>query len=143
MIGRLRSARYDRVYDLQTSSKSSLYFQLLRPFAPAWSGIALGCSLPHRNRRRNHMHTLERQADQLREAGVWPDAPTEPGTAPPPDLSWLLAEPETDQPVRSGRQALCAAGARRFGAPVPRNAGRPSKFAELAVRLRARGSISW
>jgi ADP-heptose:LPS heptosyltransferase len=42
------------------------------------------------------MHTLERQADQLRFAGVWPDAPTAPGHAPPPDLSWLAdpAAPE-------------------------------------------------
>lgn len=88
---RLRAADYDRVYDLQTSAQSNRIFQALRPGAPAWSGIALGCSLPHRNPRRDHMHTLERQADQLREAGIWPDAPVEAGTAPAPDLSWIWA----------------------------------------------------
>lgn len=90
LLGRLRRARYDRVYDLQTSSRSNRIFLGLLPFPPEWSGIAPGCSHPHRNRRRDFMHTLERQADQLKEAGVWPDAPTGVGQAPPPDLSWIL-----------------------------------------------------
>ena len=75
MIRRLRRAHYDRIYDLQTSSRSNLYFYLLQPFAPPWSGVAVGSSLPHRNRERGRMHTLERQAEQLKDAGVWPDAP--------------------------------------------------------------------
>jgi ADP-heptose:LPS heptosyltransferase len=37
------------------------------------------------------MHPLERQADQLMEAGIWPDAPTKPLSAAPPDISWILA----------------------------------------------------
>lgn len=140
MIGRLRAARYDRVYDLQTSSKSSLYFQLLRPFPPAWSGIAFGCSLPHRNRRRNHMHTLERQADQLKEAGIWPDAPTEPGTAPPPDLSWILRAKSAQKRTRGGLTS------KPYALLVPGgSAHRPEKrwpverFADLAAVLRAQG----
>src|SRR3954471_17321286 len=86
---RLRAAGDTRVYGLQTSSHSNRIFQLLRPNPPPWSGIAFGCSLPHRNPLRNKMHTLERQADQLMYAGAWPDAPTAAGEAPPPDLSWL------------------------------------------------------
>lgn len=93
LAGRLRSAHYDRVYDLQNSSRTNLYFQLLQPFAPAWSGTAFGCSLPWRNRRRGPSSLLERQAEQLKDAGIWPDAPTEPGAAPPPDLSWILNRP--------------------------------------------------
>jgi ADP-heptose:LPS heptosyltransferase len=89
LVLRLRRAGYDRVYDLQTSSRSSSYFQLLRPNPPEWSGVAPGCSHPHRNPDRDFMHTLERQAEQLRDAGIWPDAPTAPGTAPPPDLEWM------------------------------------------------------
>jgi len=92
MIERLRAAGYDRVYDLQTSKRSSTYFHLLRPNPPEWSGIAKGCALPHRNPDRDFMHTLERQADQLKDAGIWPDAPTAPGTAPPPDVSWMIEE---------------------------------------------------
>ena len=46
---RLRAANFNRVYDLQTSSHTNRIFQLLRPNPPAWSGVAFGCSLPHRN----------------------------------------------------------------------------------------------
>ena len=96
---RIKAADYDRVYDLQTSAHSGRIFQVLRPNPPAWSGIALGCALPHKNPLRNSMHTLERQADQLMYAGIWPDAPTEPGGAPAPDLSWLWKNQPADRPV--------------------------------------------
>jgi len=91
MLKRMRQARFDRVYDLQTSSRSSRYFYGLLPRPPEWSGIAPGCSHPHANPNRDDMHTLERQADQLKAAGIWPDAPIAPGTAPPPDLQFMLA----------------------------------------------------
>jgi ADP-heptose:LPS heptosyltransferase len=102
---RLRAAGYTRVYDLQTSSHSNRIFQVLRPDPPPWSGIAFGCSLPHANPLRNQMHTLERQADQLMYAGIWPDAPTEPGAAPAPDLSWVLRGAEGSRPPASGVKA--------------------------------------
>lgn len=93
--GQLRG--FDLVYDLQTSGRSSRYHWLAG--RPAWSGIAPGCSLPHDNPRRDEMHTRERQADQLRRAGI--DA------FPAPALDWL---PQTRQalPVR---YALFAPGA--------------------------------
>ena len=100
--GRIKKARYDRVYDLQTSSASNRIFQMLRPFPPEWSGIAMGCALPHKNPHRNSMHTLERHADQLKYAGIYPDAPTEPGSAPPPDLSWVLRKAPQERPVAGG-----------------------------------------
>jgi ADP-heptose:LPS heptosyltransferase len=134
---RLRAGGYSRVYDLQTSSHSNRIFQLLRPGPPAWSGIAFGCSLPHRNPLRNKMHTLERQADQLMYAGSWPDAPTEPGAAPKPDLSWLR---EDDRPVAGGVKP------RPYVMFVPGgSAHRPEKrwpvdqYGELARILYARG----
>ncbi len=140
LIGRLRKARYDRVYDLQTNSRTNWYFQLLRPFAPQWNGVAFGCSLPQKGTARLHMHTLERQADQLKAAGIWPDAPTEPGSAPPPDLSWILRRHKEPRPVA--------------GAPSPKpyvlfvpggSAHRPEKrwpveaYAQLGSLLKARG----
>ena len=76
----LRSAKFQMVYDLQTSERSSRYFHLVHSGTP-WSGIASGASHPHANPDRNFMHTLDRQADQLRMAGI-------PET-PPPDLSWV------------------------------------------------------
>jgi ADP-heptose:LPS heptosyltransferase len=91
LILRLRRGHFDRVYDLQNDASTNLIFQALRPAAPDWSGTALGASLPHRNRHRGQMHQLERQADQLKDAGIWPDAPTKPLSAAPPDISWILA----------------------------------------------------
>lgn len=102
--GRIKRARYDRVYDLQTSAQSARIFHMLRPFPPEWSGIAAGCALPHRNRGRNDMHTLERHADQLKYAGIWPNAPVEPGSAPPPDLSWILRKAPPERPVAGAIQ---------------------------------------
>ncbi|HYG27945.1 MAG TPA: glycosyltransferase family 9 protein [Caulobacteraceae bacterium] len=132
MLLRLRRERYDRVYDLQTSSRSSAYFHFLRPDPPQWSGIAKGCSHPHANPARDSMHTLERQADQLKFAGIWPDAPTEPGTAPAPDLSFLAAE---RPPAQLPYVMLIPGGsAHRLDKRWP--AGR---FAQLARELRDRG----
>ncbi len=84
---RLRAGRYDRVYDLQTSDRSSWYFHLMGPGPrPEWSGIARGCSHPHANPARDDMHTLERQAEQLRDAGI--------PSVPPPSLDWCRADVE-------------------------------------------------
>ena len=140
MARRVRAARYDRIYDLQTSSRSSMLFQALRPFPPQWSGIAAGCALPHRNPARVTMHTLERQADQLREAGIWPDAPTGVDTAPPPDLSWILHKVGAQRAAASGQTP------RPYVLLVPGgSAGRPEKrwpaehYADLAAILKKRG----
>jgi ADP-heptose:LPS heptosyltransferase len=137
---RLRAAGYTRVYDLQTSAQSNRIFQILRPGPPPWSGVAFGASMPHRNPLRNQMHTLERQADQLMYAGIWPDAPTEAGAAPPPDLSWVLAGDRGERAV-SG-----AVKAKPYVMFVPGgSAHRPEKrwpverYGELARILYARG----
>ena len=87
-IWRLRkflvNGQFDMVYDLQTSDRSSLYYHLTWPSQPNWSGIARGCSHPHANPRRDFMHTIERQREQLEMAGI--------SEIPPPDLSWLDAD---------------------------------------------------
>jgi ADP-heptose:LPS heptosyltransferase len=68
---RLRSGDFQRVYDLQTSDRSSFYRRLFWPGQnPQWSGIARGCSHPHANPKRDFMHTVERQAEQLQMAGI-------------------------------------------------------------------------
>jgi ADP-heptose:LPS heptosyltransferase len=68
----LRQGRFDRVYDLQTSHRSSAYAWLLRPGMPEWSGIAWGSSHPHASRDRDRQHTLDKQAEQLLMAGIHP-----------------------------------------------------------------------
>jgi ADP-heptose:LPS heptosyltransferase len=70
---------FDRVYDLQTSARSSRYFRLAGK--PPWSGIARGCAYPHANPARDAMHTRERIAEQLAMAGI--------AALPAPDLAWL------------------------------------------------------
>ncbi|WP_207536746.1 glycosyltransferase family 9 protein [Sabulicella rubraurantiaca] len=78
----LGGAGFSRVYDLQTSGRSSRY----RWFVPGaeWSGIARGASHPHANPARDAMHTLDRQREQLEMAGI--------RHFPAPDLSWLDAD---------------------------------------------------
>jgi ADP-heptose:LPS heptosyltransferase len=67
----LRTGKFQRVYDLQTSDRSSFYRRLFWPGPnPQWSGIARGCSHPHANPKRDFMHTIERQAEQLKVAGI-------------------------------------------------------------------------
>ena len=81
----LQDGHYDRVYDLQTSTRSSRYFQLFPPkHRPEWSGIAFGASLPDRDPRRNQLHDTIRQQGQLRQAGI-----TE---FPAADLSWCRGD---------------------------------------------------
>jgi len=77
----LIDGRFRRVYDLQTSSRSSHYFRLFsRAARPEWSGIAPDCSHPDRRTDRNAVHDIDRQHAQLRQAGI--------AEFPPPDLTW-------------------------------------------------------
>ncbi len=77
----LRGGDFERVYDLQTSSRSSHYFRLFpRGERPEWSGIAPGCTHPDRDPDRDSIHDIDRQHGQLRQAGI--------ADIPPPDLSW-------------------------------------------------------
>lgn len=96
---RLRSGRFDRVYDLQTSDRSSFYRRLMA--RPAWSGIAGDASLRHANPERDNMHTLDRQAEQLRIAGI--------AQVPAPDLAW--AAPDIAHFALPERLLLLAPGA--------------------------------
>jgi ADP-heptose:LPS heptosyltransferase len=69
----LRDSRFDRVYDLQTSDRSSFYTWLFLPSRPPeWSGIAWHCSHPHANLGRHPQHTIDKQAEQLLMAGIYP-----------------------------------------------------------------------
>jgi ADP-heptose:LPS heptosyltransferase len=120
----LAAGRFSRVYDLQTSDRSSWYFRLMGGEV-AWSGIAPGCSLPHDNPDRDHMHTVERQAEQLALAGI--------ETVPPPDLSW--AEGDVGRFGLPQRFALICPG----GAPHrPAKRWPAERFAEAAGWLAAR-----
>lgn len=82
LIAQLRGGAFDRVYDLQTSARSSWYFYLFPSTRrPEWSGVAKGCSHPHDNRDRDRLHTIDRLAEQLEIAGIQ--------YVPPADLRWV------------------------------------------------------
>jgi ADP-heptose:LPS heptosyltransferase len=121
--GTLRGGRFDRVYDLQTSDRSSFYACLFLPSRPPeWSGIAWHCSHPHANLGRHPQHTIDKQTEQLLMAGIYP--------IPLPAC-------------RASRQPLAAGLARRaFFLLIPGSSARhPEKrwpaerYGELARRL--------
>lgn len=124
---KLAAAGISRVYDLQTSPRSTSYFRHFRRGSrPEWSGIAAGCSHPHANPDRDSMHTLDRQTEQLAMAGI-PETPF-------PDLSWMKGSI-----VRFGlpeRYVLLVPGA------APHRPGKRwpvTHYAALAERLSERG----
>ncbi|HEY4031073.1 MAG TPA: glycosyltransferase family 9 protein [Caulobacteraceae bacterium] len=140
LYARLRGGRYQRVYDLQTSSRSAGYIWAFAPAFPEWSGISPGASHRHRNPRRDLMQNLDRLWDQLAEAGVVEPLPE--GQAPGPDLAWAIAASDRERPPLGERLgirgpfALLAPGA---------SPGRPRKrwpvqsFADLAKALEQTG----
>lgn len=118
---RLRAADFDRVYDLQTSGRSSRYRTFVGGRAE-WSGIARGASHPDADPRRDGLHTVDRQRGQLLSAGI-----TE---FPIPDLDWLDAElPDFALPARFAL-LLPGASAERPGKRWP-----AERFGTLAARL--------
>ena len=126
---KLIDAGFSRIYDLQTSDRSSAYFRLLpRWRRPQWSGIARGCSHPHANPKRDDMHTVERQAEQLTMAGI--------AHVPPPNLDWLDAE--IDGLVEAENFALLVPGgsAHRPGKRWP-----AERYVVLANALAERGIV--
>ena len=134
LIARIRRARFARAYDLQCNDRTNLIFQVLRPFPPAWSGTAAGCGLPYDDADRMETHSLERQARQLQLAGIWPDAPTAPMSAPPPDVSWLIAGADTVAPAV--RLALLIPGS---AVNRPRKRWPAESYGALAAGLIERG----
>ncbi|MBI1406616.1 MAG: ADP-heptose--LPS heptosyltransferase [Caulobacter sp.] len=121
LIRRIRRARFDRVYDLQTQGRTVRYFQLLWPRRPAWSGNALGAAFQYSGAERDRLHVQDSQREQLRIAGVAPVGP--------PDIAWLTGagDPAPTQPF-----ALLVPG----GAPHrPAKRWPSAAYGRLASRL--------
>ena len=124
---RLRGGHFSRVYDLQTSDRTGFYYRLLGPgLRPPWSGIAKGCSHPHKNPNRNFMHAYESRVEQLRDAGI--------AKVPAADLSWLAAD--IAGLGIEGDYALLVPGS---SAPNPARRWPPGCFAALGVKLLEQG----
>ena len=137
--GWIRRSKFDRVYDLENSYFTRRVFNSMWPGRPEWSGESRGASHRWTTRGRDHMHVLEAQADQLKAAGIWPDAPTAPGEAPPPDLSWILRRTPDPRPTPG------AAAPKPYALLAPGGVTRPQElwpienYAELARRLYDQG----
>lgn len=86
----LARARFDRVYDLQSSTRTALYHTFLKVLQPKleWSGAAPGCSHPQTQAARAAVHVSVRLADQLRLAGL----PLAPDAVLMPHLDWLARD---------------------------------------------------
>jgi ADP-heptose:LPS heptosyltransferase len=122
----LRRPRFTHVYDLQTSDRSSIYHRLMPRPKPLWSGVARGASHPDRNPERGRIHTIDRQREQLRQAGL--------EDAPPPSLDWARADIS-----RFGLDRAYALLAPGGSAHRPRKRWPIGRYAELARRLADRG----
>jgi len=121
---RFLAERFDRVYDLQCSKRTSRYFRIIpRRWRPEWVGAAPGCSHPN-PAFSSGLSNRQKMAAQLVTAGV--------PSPRPADLSWLTA------PIQHlrlpGRFALLIPGcsphlahkrwpAERYGALARRLAG--------------------
>lgn len=122
----LRQGGFGRVYDLQTSARSSFYYRLFWPGSyPDWSGIAKGCSHPHANPWRDLMHTVERQTEQLAMAGI--------EEVPTPDLGWAVADISRFGLPEHYGLLVPGGAAHRAGKRWP-----PGRFGELAAILMAK-----
>lgn len=123
---RLREGGFARVYDLQTSRRSGLYFRLMGTPKPEWSGIVPGASHRHTNPGRVRMHTLDRQAEQLAIAGI--------GHVPRANLDWAASDLRKF-PLRPPFALLMPGGsAHRLDKRWP-----VAHFADLAGRLAGAG----
>jgi ADP-heptose:LPS heptosyltransferase len=126
---RLIGGHFDRAYDLQTSSRSSRYFQMLpRRKRPEWSGIAPGCALPDRDPNRDRLYDIDRQFGQLRQAGVVEREPAE--------LSWTHGDIARFDLPRNFALLAPGSSPHRLAKRWP-----VDHYAKLAAELTAQGLI--
>ncbi|MBY0354855.1 MAG: glycosyltransferase family 9 protein [Rickettsiales bacterium] len=73
---------FQRVYDLQTSQRSTSYFRLFQR-KPLWSGLVTG-EWCHDTPHRTQLHTLDREREQMAIAGI--------SSVGAPDVQWLRSD---------------------------------------------------
>jgi len=120
---------FDRVYDLQCSSRTARYLRMLpRRRRPEWVGAAPGCSHPNPDFP-NGASNRQKMAAQLTVAGVpSPD---------PADLSWFTAPVQHFDLAK--RFALLIPGCSPH---LPHKRWPAERYGKLAQRLAGRGFVS-
>lgn len=98
LLKQINSKRFSRVYDLQTSARSTMYRDFFFK-KPEWSGLAKG-KLQHHTPERKTLHTIDRQKQQLAIAGIT--------DVPAPNISWMSADVSDKKP--SERYAILVPG---------------------------------
>lgn len=127
LIRKLRRGKFDRVYDLQTSTRTNSYFSFFpKRRKPEWCGVAKGCSHPHDSPLRTKIHTIERHIDQLKVAGI--------DTVPPVDFSWAMTD--ISRFSLPAKYALLVPGG---SAHRPEKRWPAIRFAEIATYLHEQG----
>ena len=81
---KLNPQTFYKVFDLQTSRRSSYYLKIFNKNCCEINGIGKFSNVVHSNKNRNNLHTIERQKDQLRNSGI--------KFFTNPNLSWLYNE---------------------------------------------------
>lgn len=136
LIARVRAAKYDMIYDLEGSNRTSNYFQGMRPWPPNWSGPIAGCSHPCVDPDRAERHPYDRYARQLTAAGI--DVAGDLLT----DLSWAraaLRDPPRLQPDFFGIRGPYVLMLPRGADAEPTRRWPEAKYIELARRLAHNG----
>ena len=121
----LRAEKFDMVFDLQNSARTSSYFKWFLNDVK-WSGTAPGCSHPHLAPCPKDIHAIERMADQLKDAGLTVHHTRNP------DLSWMADDVQpilADAAVSRPYVVLIAGSSQRH----PQK--RWPHYAQLASRL--------
>jgi ADP-heptose:LPS heptosyltransferase len=126
LVRALNDGNYSRVYDLQTSGRSGLYYRLFRQ-KPEWSGIAKGCSHPDPTPVRGAIHAADLRVNQLKAAGI--------DEVPAADFGWFTNGHRL-QPA--GKTVLLVPGASPHR---PAKRWPAERYAGLAARLQAQGLV--
>ena len=113
LMKKIAAGNFSRVYDLQTSERTSWYYKFLRKPRPEWVGTAKGASHRHHTPERTQLHTVKRHKQQMAVAGISP--------LPKPDISWLKGD--VTRFALPDKYAVIIPADRPT---VPASAGRPS-----------------
>lgn len=138
LIARIRAAKYDMIYDLEGSGRTSNYFHGLRPWPPHWSGPIAGASHAYLDSDRGQLNPLDRFAAQLAAAGIHDGAPLMP------DLSWVraaLRDPPRLSPDYFGIRGRYVLLLPRGSEALPNRRWSEDKYIEIA-RIVARNGVT-